>query len=109
MRKLGVMLVAFDLPTSTKEQKSKSAAFRRNLIKNGYLMLQESVYIKLFRLCSGSSGEIRKLENLAPDDGNIMAFPLTLESFRSAVPIRGVLLDIEQFSDDLVVIDPKAS
>ena len=41
------MLVFFDLPTETKQDRREYARFRRFLIKNGFIMLQESVYCKL--------------------------------------------------------------
>ncbi len=41
------MLVFFDLPTLTKEDKRNYRQFRKLLIKNGFIMLQESVYCKM--------------------------------------------------------------
>ena len=41
------MLVFFDLPTLTNEDKRNYRQFRKLLIKNGFIMLQESVYCKM--------------------------------------------------------------
>ena len=41
------VLVFFDLPVLTSENRRAYAKFRRFLLKNGFLMLQESVYCKL--------------------------------------------------------------
>ena len=41
------MMVFFDLPTLTLEDKRHYRNFRKVLIKNGYIMLQESVYCKM--------------------------------------------------------------
>ena len=41
------IVIMFDLPTQTKEQKDSYIKFRRNLIQNGYIMLQYSVYTKI--------------------------------------------------------------
>lgn len=41
------MLVFFDLPTVTLEDKRNYRQFRKILIKNGFIMLQESVYCKM--------------------------------------------------------------
>ena len=41
------MLVFFDLPTMTAEDKKNYRHFRTLLIKNGFIMLQESVYCKM--------------------------------------------------------------
>ncbi len=41
------MLVFFDLPTLTNEDKRNYRQFRKLLMKNGFIMLQESVYCKM--------------------------------------------------------------
>lgn len=45
------MLVFFDLPVQTKKQRREATAFRNFLIKDGYHMLQYSVYA---RVCNGN-------------------------------------------------------
>ena len=41
------ILVMFDLPTETSEDRRNYRKFRKNLIKNGFIMMQESVYVRL--------------------------------------------------------------
>lgn len=41
------LMVFFDLPTETAPQRREYNRFHRFLLKNGYLMLQKSVYTKL--------------------------------------------------------------
>ena len=41
------VLVLFDLPVLTGDQRREYARFRKFLLKSGFLMLQESVYCKL--------------------------------------------------------------
>lgn len=41
------ILVMFDLPVGTAAERREYARFRKHLITNGYLMMQESVYCKL--------------------------------------------------------------
>ena len=41
------VLVFFDLPITTSENKRAYVKFRKFLLKNGFMMLQESVYCKL--------------------------------------------------------------
>ena len=41
------VLVFFDLPVLTAEQRREYTRFRKFLIKNGFLMMQESIYCKL--------------------------------------------------------------
>ena len=41
------MMVFFDLPTETAEDRRNYRLFRKTLINNGFIMMQESVYCKL--------------------------------------------------------------
>lgn len=41
------VLVIFDLPMQTSQERREYSKFRKFLIKNGFLMLQKSVYAKL--------------------------------------------------------------
>ena len=42
------LVLFFDLPVKTKEDRRNYARFRKYLIQNGYLMMQYSVYCKIF-------------------------------------------------------------
>lgn len=41
------VFVFFDLPTATAAERREYSRFRKSLIKEGFLMMQESVYVKL--------------------------------------------------------------
>ena len=41
------IIVLFDLPVESAEDRSEYGKFRRSLIKAGFLMMQESIYCKL--------------------------------------------------------------
>lgn len=41
------MLVMFDLPTETAEDRRNYRIFHKTLIKNGFFMMQESVYTRM--------------------------------------------------------------
>lgn len=40
------ILLFYDLPTVTKADRAIFAKFRKNLLKLGFLMIQESIYVK---------------------------------------------------------------
>ena len=42
------LILFFDLPMTTKEEVKIYTRFRKYLIKNGYMMMQFSVYCKIF-------------------------------------------------------------
>ena len=47
MSKFMRLIVFFDLPVGTKEERREATRFRNDLIKNGYYMVQFSVYARL--------------------------------------------------------------
>ena len=47
--KKGIIFVAFDLPTETSKDRADYRKFRSYLVKNGYIMFQESLYYKVIR------------------------------------------------------------
>ncbi|MGC6426759.1 MAG: CRISPR-associated endonuclease Cas2 [Akkermansiaceae bacterium] len=44
--KMGWLMVAFDLPTKTKDERKRYTHFRKCLLDDGFLMMQYSVYIR---------------------------------------------------------------
>ena len=55
------LLVFFDLPVTTPKDRRLATAFRKDLIKNGYYMVQYSIYV---RLCNGVDSANSHLEKL---------------------------------------------
>ena len=71
------LFVFFDLPTNTKKERSEATKFRNKLIKEGFTMLQFSVYV---RVCKGQeivNSYISKLEDNLPKKGNIRVLQIT--------------------------------
>lgn len=73
-----VWLVAlFDLPTDTREARRAYADFRKSLVKNGFRMLQYSVYA---RYCNGEEkAEVhrQRIKASLPPDGEVRIMTLT--------------------------------
>jgi CRISPR-associated protein Cas2 len=42
------VLVFFDLPTETKKERNAAARFRKNLLKDGFVRFQFSIYMRFF-------------------------------------------------------------
>jgi CRISPR-associated protein Cas2 len=75
------MMVFFDLPTETKTDRRNAAKFRKNLIQDGFTMLQFSVYV---RHCSSAENmEVhRKRVNMAiPPKGSVNILNVTDKQF----------------------------
>lgn len=67
----------FDLPVTTSKERREYTRFRKYLIKNGYLMLQESVYTKLVQNNQAADWAISGLHKNKPETGLVQALKVT--------------------------------
>lgn len=75
------MLVFFDLPTITVEDRKNYRHFRKLLITNGFIMLQESVYCKLMTTPSVEKSINNILQKNKPPKGLIQTLIVTENQF----------------------------
>ena len=75
------MIVFFDLPTLTNEDKRNYRKFRKVLIKNGFIMLQESVYCKMMTSPSMEKSMKNMVHNNKPPKGLIQTITITEKQF----------------------------
>ena len=75
------LFIFFDLPTNTKKERSEATKFRNSLLKDGFVMMQYSIY---YRTCKGQDSvenHINKISKLIPKSGNIRALQITQKQF----------------------------
>lgn len=75
------MMVFFDLPTLTTEDKRNYRQFRKILIKNGFIMMQESVYCKMMTSPSMENSIKNLIHNNKPPKGLVQALTITEKQF----------------------------
>ena len=89
MNKFMRMLVFFDLPVKNKAQRREAARFRNFLVKDGFYMVQYSVYA---RVCLGYDGVYthkgRVYENL-PADGSVRLMVVTEKQYEAMELLLG--------------------
>lgn len=83
------LIVMFDLPIETPSQRRNYSQFRKFLIKNGYLMVQKSVYSKLAINDRIASGLIGKLRESKPKEGIVQVLKITEKQYASMECIAG--------------------
>ena len=83
------VMVIFDLPTDSKSARYKAARFRNDLLKDGFSMLQYSIYDRLCADKSSAEMHIDRVRRMAPDEGNVRAFLLTEQQFVNQTIIIG--------------------
>ncbi len=75
------ILVFFDLPTQTTEDKRQYRQFHKNLIQNGFMMLQESVYCRMVLNPSIERTVIEALRRFKPETGLVQVLTVTEKQF----------------------------
>lgn len=75
------VLVFFDLPTETLEDKRNYRLFRKTLIKSGFLMLQESVYCRMVLNQSVERCLIGSIRKSKPPSGIVQVLSVTEKQF----------------------------
>ena len=71
------LMVFFDLPTASKKDRKEYSLFRKFLVKNGFMMIQFSIYV---RICKGMD-MVQKYEKYVQDNlpkkGNVRTLIVT--------------------------------
>lgn len=75
------MIVFFDLPTETQEDRRDYRRFRKLLIKTGFIMLQESVYCKMMTTPSVEQSVKNTIKKNKPDKGIVQLLTVTEKQF----------------------------
>lgn len=83
------LLVFFDLPVETAKQRKEYRLFRKFLIKEGYLMVQESVYSKLVTNEANAGSAIARLRKNRPPNGLVQVLKVTERQYETMVFITG--------------------
>lgn len=83
------ILVFFDLPVVTSEQRTAYAKFRKNLIKEGFLMMQESVYTKLAINRQTMDLEVNRIHAFLPKSGLVQVLTVTEKQFARIKTLLG--------------------
>lgn len=89
MNKFMRILVFFDLPVRTKMQRKTAAQFRRFLLKDGYHMVQYSVYA---RVCLGMDAvekHVNRLKGNRPPNGSARILTLTEKQYENMILLIG--------------------
>ena len=71
----------FDLPVDTKKARKAYTDFRKNLLKDGFTMLQYSVYVRHCASEENADVHYRRIKNFLPDDGEIRLITITDKQF----------------------------
>ena len=75
------IVVFFDLPVITASQRKTYRTIRKYLVKNGFLMMQESVYCKLAQNSSVGETIIENIRKNRPTEGLVQVLKVTEKQY----------------------------
>ena len=87
------MIVFFDLPTLTKTDRRNASRLRNFLLKDGYTMLQLSVY-----------KHAKRLKSLIPKTGSVRLLTVTEKQYASMEILVGSLKKEEEIGDKQLLL-----
>ncbi len=99
------VFVMFDLPTDTSVHRKAYRDFRKFLLVNGFIMLQESVYVKL--VLNGTSVRLleKQLREHKPVDGHICLLTVTEKQYSKMEILTGeVQLEVLDTTERVIVL-----
>ena len=71
------LFVFFDLPTNTKKQRKNAASFRKMLEKDGFTMMQFSVYIRHYSSKESRDVHVKRVKSFIPPEGKVSILSVT--------------------------------
>lgn len=83
------LIVFFDLPVVTAAQRKGYRLFRKFLIKDGYLMMQESVYSKMVLDGAAADSAIARMKRNRPPQGLVQVLKVTEKQYSGLIEIAG--------------------
>lgn len=98
------ILVFFDLPTETENDRRSYRQFRKELIKSGFIMLQESVYAKLSLNQTQTAQIIENVKKKKPEKGLVQILTVTEKLFSKMEIICGTAKSDVIDSDERLLI-----
>ena len=99
------VIVFFDLPTETLEDRANYRLFRKTLLESGFLMMQESVYCRLLITPTAVSAVVQSLKRQRPPRGLVQVLTITEKQFAGMETIVGESAsDVLNTDERLVVL-----
>lgn len=83
------MMIFFDLPMTSNKEIRIYTKFRKFLLKNGYIMLQYSVYCKTFNNIDAAHAFVKVIRKNVPCRGNIRIMIVTEKQYNDIEIIVG--------------------
>jgi len=98
------LFVFFDLPVLTKPERRTATRFRNFLLKDGYMMIQFSVYA---RICNGQDRvdkHLKRLQSVIPEKGSVRVMQITDKQYERMKILVGTRKNNEKTKAEQLVL-----
>lgn len=75
------LMIMFDLPVETSEERKEYRKFRKNLINEGFIMIQYSVYVRVCVNKKSVEFTEKRIESFLPSKGVVQSLILTEKQY----------------------------
>ena len=93
------------LPTSTKEERKQYSRFRKNLIKNGFVMMQFSVYARTTRNNDDAKKYATLIKTFLPPKGSVRVLTITDRQYDTMEILLGEKYAEENYLDKRDILE----
>lgn len=87
--KMGWLMVAFDLPTTSKPDRKNASKFRKYLLDDGYQMMQFSIYVRPCVTAARQKTHLKRVKAHMPPEGSVRAIYITRAQWERSYIIHG--------------------
>ena len=97
-------MVLFDLPMVSAEERRVYSKFRKYLLRNGFMMLQESVYCKMALNQTAANSIMEGIRKNCPEDGIVQMLSITEKQYSKMECVCGEVKKKVLDTDERLVI-----
>ena len=83
------LFVFFDLPVNTKKERKAATGFRKDLLKDGFTMMQFSVYTRHCASKESAEVHIKRVKGFIPEKGQVSILAVTDKQYGDIVNFWG--------------------
>ena len=94
------VLLMFDIPVKSKKEQKYATKFRNELIKQGFFMMQFSVYMRICKGIVSAKSAVERVRGILPPLGNVRALIITEKQFDNMQILLGSAGFNERVNDD---------
>lgn len=94
--------VFFDLPVKTLSQKRVYTSFRKGLLKDGFEMLQYSIYVRYCSSTEHAETHVNRVKDILPTEGSINILNITDKQYSSMFRYTGASKNREILSKQVI-------